>query len=99
MMWIFMCCYELSCLNIIVLVFYVGIGPELTTENILQSISAALHLSNIPVTGQNASKSAIQKHPNVVIDVNQPHIQVGINMILDLETTGIVLSMKRKQRC
>lgn len=52
-----------------------GIGPELTTENILQSISAALHLSNMPVTGQNASKSAIQKHPNVLIDVNQPHIQ------------------------
>lgn len=52
-----------------------GIGPELTTENILQSISAALHLSNMPVIGQQSNKSAIQKNPNVHIDINQPHIQ------------------------
>ena len=74
----FLCCYFLELLKLNVFALYAGIGPELTTENILQSISAALHLSNIPVTGQNASKTAIQKHPNVVIDVNQPHIQVSL---------------------
>ncbi|KAL5003944.1 hypothetical protein ScPMuIL_017400 [Solemya velum] len=52
-----------------------GIGPELTTENILQSISAALHLNTVPVVGQNQSKSSIQKNPGVNIDTNQPHIQ------------------------
>ncbi|CAE1259588.1 MBD2 [Acanthosepion pharaonis] len=51
-----------------------GIGPDLTTENILQSIAAALHVSNIPVTGQNSSKS-IQKNPGVNMDANQPKMQ------------------------
>ncbi|KAL3867203.1 hypothetical protein ACJMK2_044424 [Sinanodonta woodiana] len=52
-----------------------GIGPDLTTENILQSISAALHLNSTPVLGQNANKSTLQKNPGVHIDANQPHIQ------------------------
>ncbi|XP_041371354.1 methyl-CpG-binding domain protein 2-like isoform X1 [Gigantopelta aegis] len=51
------------------------VGPEMTNENVLQSISAALHLSNIPITGQNGSKTSIQKNPGVNIDANQPHIQ------------------------
>ncbi|CAI9733632.1 methyl2-likeCpG-binding domain 2-like isoform X1 [Octopus vulgaris] len=51
-----------------------GVGPDLTTENILQSIAAALHVSNIPVTGQNSSKS-IQKNPGVNMDANQPKMQ------------------------
>ncbi|XP_052277945.1 methyl-CpG-binding domain protein 3-like isoform X2 [Dreissena polymorpha] len=52
-----------------------GIGPELTTENILQSISAALHLSTIPVVGQQSQKHNLQKNPGVHMDVTQPHIQ------------------------
>ncbi|XP_046543068.1 methyl-CpG-binding domain protein 2-like [Haliotis rubra] len=52
-----------------------GCGPEMTTENVFQSISAALHLSSVPITGQNASKSAMQKNPGVNIDTSQPHIQ------------------------
>ncbi|XP_021360511.1 methyl-CpG-binding domain protein 2-like isoform X1 [Mizuhopecten yessoensis] len=52
-----------------------GVGPELSTENILQSISAALHLGNAPVTGQANNKATLAKNPGVNIDTNQPHIQ------------------------
>lgn len=52
-----------------------GIGPELTTENILQSISAALHLGAAPIIGQHSNKNLVQKNPGVHMDVNQPHIQ------------------------
>lgn len=50
-------------------------GPELATESVLQSISAALHLNTVPVTGQSSSRSSIQKNPGVNIDASQPHIQ------------------------
>lgn len=52
-----------------------GIGPELSTENILQSISAALHMNNGPVMGQTNNKQALSKNPGANIDANQPHIQ------------------------
>ncbi|XP_076465090.1 methyl-CpG-binding domain protein 2-like [Babylonia areolata] len=52
-----------------------GVGPELTTESVLQSVSASLHLNNVPVTGQSNSRSQIQKNPGVNIDTSQPHIQ------------------------
>ncbi|ESP00545.1 hypothetical protein LOTGIDRAFT_112523 [Lottia gigantea] len=52
-----------------------GVGPNLSTENILQSISAALHIGTLPVTGQLASKGSILKNPGVNIDSNQPLIQ------------------------
>ena len=49
-------------------------GPDLTTENVLQSISAALHLNAGPVTGQNYSRASIQKNPGVNIEPAQPHM-------------------------
>lgn len=52
-----------------------GVGPELSTENILQSISAALHMNNGPVMGQTNNKQALSKNPGANIDANQPHIQ------------------------
>lgn len=55
-----------------------GVGPELSTENILQSISAALHMNNGPVMGQGNNKQALSKNPGANIDANQPHIQVRI---------------------
>lgn len=55
--------------------FAAGVGPELATESVLQSISAALHLNAVPVTGQSSSRTAIQKNPGVNIDASQPHIQ------------------------
>ncbi|KAK2150541.1 hypothetical protein LSH36_401g02003 [Paralvinella palmiformis] len=36
-----------------------GVGPELSTENMLQSIAAALHLNSQPITGQHASKAVV----------------------------------------
>lgn len=60
----------------------VGAGPDLSTENLLQSIAAALHLSSQPITGQNASKAALMKNPSVNINVEQPLIhQVHISDI------------------
>ncbi|XP_013380854.1 methyl-CpG-binding domain protein 2 [Lingula anatina] len=52
-----------------------GVGPDLSEENLLQSIAAALHLSNEPLLGQGASKSAIDKNPGVNINPGQPLIQ------------------------
>lgn len=52
-----------------------SIGPELTTENVLQSISAALHINTGPVVGQGASKQIILKNPSINMDTQQPHIQ------------------------
>ena len=58
--------------------YFAGIGPELSTENILQSISAALHLSSFAIIGQHNQKASnVQKNPGVHIDVNQPHIHVS----------------------
>lgn len=63
-------------------IFVAGIGPELTTENILQSISAALHLGAVPIIGQHSNKNLVQKNPGVHMDVNQPHIQVSESALL-----------------
>lgn len=52
-------------------------GPDLGTECLLQSIAAALHLSNQPLTGQGASRSALQKNPAVNINTEQPLVQVS----------------------
>lgn len=56
-------------------IYSTGVGPELATESVLQSISAALHLNSTPVTGQSSSRASIQKNPGVNIDASQPHIQ------------------------
>ena len=53
-----------------------GAGPDLSDENLLQSIAAALHLSSGPLTGQNASRAALQKNPGVSINTDQPLVQV-----------------------
>jgi len=51
-----------------------GMGPDLSTENILQSISAALHVNTGPVVGQGAGKHAIMKNPGINMDTQQPHV-------------------------
>jgi len=57
-----------------------GVGPDLTTENVLQSISAALHVNAAPVVGQSAGKAAIMKNPSINMDTQQPHVhQVDVS--------------------
>ncbi|KAL8567110.1 hypothetical protein ACOMHN_033012 [Nucella lapillus] len=51
-----------------------GVGPNLSTENVLQSISAALHLNTVPVVGQSVSGAALVKNPAVHMDAFQPHM-------------------------
>jgi len=50
-------------------------GPDLTTENLLASIAAALHMNNQPLVGQNASRAALTKNPGVHINTEQPLVQ------------------------
>ena len=54
-----------------------GAGPDLTTESMLQSIAASLHLNNQAITGQSASKQAMQKNAGVSVNTEQPLIQVN----------------------
>lgn len=52
------------------------IGPHIADETILQSVATALHVSGQPVTGQNNSKSSMEKNPGVFINPEQPLVQV-----------------------
>ncbi|KAL0271636.1 UNVERIFIED_CONTAM: hypothetical protein PYX00_008666 [Menopon gallinae] len=51
------------------------IGPHIADETILQSVATALHVSTQPVTGQNSSKSSMEKNPGVFINPEQPLVQ------------------------
>ncbi|XP_022329947.2 methyl-CpG-binding domain protein 2-like isoform X1 [Crassostrea virginica] len=74
-----------------------GVGPELTTENILQSISAALHISNSPVVGQGNNRATVAKNPGVNIDVYQPHIQQVIVSEDDIRRQELKVIEARKK--
>jgi len=52
-----------------------GVGPEMTTENLLHSIATALHVNQAPVMGQTASRASLQKNPGVHVNPEQPLIQ------------------------
>jgi len=52
-----------------------GAGPSLSTENLLQSIAAALHLNSQPLTGQTGSRTSLHKNPCVHINSDQPLVQ------------------------
>lgn len=54
------------------------IGPHIADETILQSLATALHVSTQPVTGQNSSKTNMEKNPGVFINPEQPLVQVRI---------------------
>ena len=54
-----------------------GVGPEMTTENLLHSIATALHVNQAPVMGQTASRASLQKNPGVHVNPEQPLIQVS----------------------
>ena len=56
-----------------------GIGPDLSTENLLQSIAAALHTANQPVVGQSQSSSKFLKNPTVHINTGQPLVMVCVS--------------------
>lgn len=66
-----------------IFVLTASIGPSLSTENLLQSIAAALHLNNQPLTGQTGSKSALTKNPGVHLNTEQPLVQVKIVIFPD----------------
>jgi hypothetical protein len=54
-----------------------GIAPELiSSENLLHSIAAALHLGNQPITGQTASRAQLQRNLGVSVIADQPLMQV-----------------------
>ena len=66
----------IALLLLLLLLLFSGISPDLSTENLLQSIAAALHLSNHPIVGQSQSTAKFAKNPTVHVNTNQPLIQV-----------------------
>lgn len=74
-----------------------GAGPELSTQNMLQSIAAALHLNNQPITGQQASRASLQKNPGVSINAEQPLIQAVVITETDIrKQEGRVTDARRR---
>jgi len=53
-----------------------SIGDHIGDETVLQSVATALHLSNLPVTGQTSSQSNMGKNPGVFINPEQPLVLV-----------------------
>jgi methyl-CpG-binding domain protein 2 len=74
-----------------------SVGPELSAENILQSISAALHVNTGPVVGQGASKQAIMKNPAIIMDTQQPHIQQVLISSEDINKQEQKVQLARKR--
>lgn len=74
-----------------------GAGPDLTTESLLQSIAAALHLNNQPITGQAASKVALQKNPGVAVNSDQPLIQAVVITEQDIKRQELKVQEARKK--
>lgn len=48
------------------------VGPDLTHDTALRSMSTALHVSTQPITGQTGSKGSLEKNPGVFINPDQP---------------------------
>lgn len=49
------------------------VGPQITEDTAIRSLAAALHLRpHQAITGQQASRSVIEKNPGVFISPNQP---------------------------
>ncbi|XP_072038044.1 methyl-CpG-binding domain protein 2-like [Amphiura filiformis] len=49
-----------------------SIGPNLTDENLIQSLAAALHLCNYPIAGQTGSQSQLERNAGVYMNADQP---------------------------
>lgn len=78
--WVCYYCWVFTCLcpNSTFVTCCSGIGLNLSTENLIQSIAAALHMGNQPVVGQSQSAAKFIKNPTVHINTNQPLVQVRI---------------------
>lgn len=48
------------------------VGPNVSDETVLRSISTALHVSSQAITGQTGSIAALEKNPGVFINPEQP---------------------------
>jgi len=49
-----------------------AVGPNLSEETALRSISTALHVHSLPITGQTGSKSNLERNPGVYLNPEQP---------------------------
>jgi len=72
-------------------------GPDLSVENMLASIAAALHVNAQPLLGQNATKQAINKNPAIHINTDQPLVQTLSVTDQDIKHQELrVLAARRK---
>lgn len=60
----------------IIIINFIGVGPDLSEETLLRSIATALHVSGQPIVGQTNSRIALDKNPSVYINPEQPLVQV-----------------------
>lgn len=49
-----------------------SIGPNLTDENLIQSLAASLHLSSFAIAGQTGSQTQLERNAGVYMNADQP---------------------------
>lgn len=58
------------------------VGPNVDEVTLLQSVATALHVTSKPITGQNASRTALTNNPGVFLNPEQP-LMHSINITED----------------
>jgi len=76
-----------------------AIGPDMTDETVLRSISTALHnnTSGQPITGQTSSLAVLEKNPGVFVDTNQPLMAAVVVSDTDIRQQEDKVQQARKQ--
>ena len=64
-----------ECANMSIPKLLKPVGPQIKEETMLHSIATALHVSSKSITGQTASKTALDKNPGLFLDPHQPLMQ------------------------
>ncbi|KAA0203346.1 hypothetical protein HAZT_HAZT001888 [Hyalella azteca] len=51
------------------------VGPQVTSQTVLQSLATALHVVSGPITGQTVAAQTLQSNPAVFINPDQPLVE------------------------
>lgn len=75
-----------------------SIGPDMTDETVLRSISTALHNSSgQPITGQTSALDVLEKNPGVFINPEQPLMAAIVISDTDIRLQEDKVQVARKQ--
>lgn len=72
------------------------VGPDLTDDTALRSMSTALHVSTQPITGQKGSKDSLEKNPGVFINPEQPLVAAVVITDDDIRSQEEKVQLARK---